>query len=94
MAVRGFQPLYTSRFSNLPLPLPSKDPFARNGTSGSQFFAPLTGEGEGETHVVSMHPCSEFLAGIVRFSKVVDIARRQRFIIVVSKIKFALSFSL
>lgn len=94
MAVRGFQPLYTSRFSNLPLPLPSKDPFARNGTSGSQFFAPLTGEGEGETHVVSMHRCSEFLAGIVRFSKVVDIARRQPFIVVVSKIKLRLSFSL
>lgn len=41
MAVRGFQPLYTSRFSNVPLPpLPSKDSFARNGTSACKFFAP------------------------------------------------------
>lgn len=40
-------------------------------------FLLLTGQGKGETHVVSMHRCSTFLGGIVRFSKVVDIVLRQ-----------------
>lgn len=82
MAVRGFQPLYNLAFferSLLPLP-PSKDPFARNGTSGREFFAPSS-EGGGRDacciDVRSLFVCWLFVSP----RSLTLIARRQRFII-------------
>ena len=82
MAVRGFQPLYNLAFferSLLPLP-PSKDPFARNGTSGREFFAPSSEAGGRDAcciDVRSLFVCWLFVSP----RSLTLIARRQRFII-------------